>query len=131
MGPGPENRACAAKESEDDSRPVLTGVYLKIEDNRYEMASADGFRLAVARGQVENASQEVIELVVPGATIRELTRRPPSSEDVIQIQTNVQRSLACFKFRGHEMTSSLIQGTFPNYQQLIPQTHENLAEFPV
>jgi len=104
----------------DDSRPVLTGVHMKSDGPRLTLAAADGFRLAVADIQLEESPAETIEVIVPARALRELSRLIGDSTLPVEMRINPQRSQVLFEWDDVQMVSQLIQGTFPNYNQLIP-----------
>ena len=104
----------------DDSRPVLTGVHIKTEGSRLTMAAADGFRLAVADITLPEAPSESLEVIVPARALRELSRLVGESNEPVEMRVNPQRTQVLFAMTDVEMVAQLIQGTFPNYTQLIP-----------
>lgn len=104
----------------DDSRPVLTGVHIKTEGSRLTMAAADGFRLAVADITLPEAPSESLEVIVPARALRELSRLVGESNEPVEMRVNPQRTQVLFAMTDVEMVAQLIQGTFPNYNQLIP-----------
>lgn len=104
----------------DDSRPVLTGVHVKTDGTRLTMAAADGFRLAVADITLPESPSESIEVIVPARALRELSRLVGESNEPVEMRVNPQRTQVLFAMTDVEMVAQLIQGTFPNYNQLIP-----------
>ena len=104
----------------DDSRPVLTGVHFKTDATRLTLASADGFRLAVADITLGSAPSESIEVIVPARALRELARLLGDSNEAIEMRVNSGRTQVLFHLAETDMVAQLIQGTFPNYSQLIP-----------
>jgi DNA polymerase III subunit beta len=104
----------------DDSRPVLTGVHVKAEGTRLTFASADGFRLAVADLTLSAPPSEAIEIIIPARALRELARLIADATEPVEIRVNNQRTQVLFAMTDIEMVAQLIQGTFPNYNQLIP-----------
>ena len=104
----------------DDSRPVLTGVSMKSDDNRLTFAAADGFRLAVSDVQLETTPTEGFDLIVPARAMREVSRLIGEASEAIQVRVNQQQTQALFSLTDVELVAQLIQGTFPNYNQLIP-----------
>ncbi|MCO5202740.1 MAG: DNA polymerase III subunit beta [Chloroflexi bacterium] len=104
----------------DDSRPVLTGVHLKTDGTRLTMAAADGFRLAVADITLPESPSESIEVIVPARALRELSRLVGETNEPVEMRVNPQRTQVLFAMTDVEMVAQLIQGTFPNYNQLIP-----------
>ncbi|HEX6031038.1 MAG TPA: DNA polymerase III subunit beta [Tepidiformaceae bacterium] len=104
----------------DDSRPVLTGIHVKTDGSRLTFASADGFRLAVADVTLPNGPSENIEIIVPARAFRELSRLVGEANEPVEMRINSQRTQVLFAMTDIELVAQLIQGTFPNYSQLIP-----------
>ncbi len=111
----------------DDSRPVLTGVHLALEDRCMTLAAADGFRLAVHRLDMSDEQPERIEVIVPARALGELNRLLGDESESVQMMFNQAHSQVLFKLRNTELVAQLIQGAFPNYGQLIPQAHASRA----
>ena len=108
----------------DDSRPVLTGVHVKIAEDRLTLAAADGFRLAVFHVTTAEAPAETVEVIIPARELQELGRLLPDREEPVALEINAARSTALFRLSDVELTAQLIQGTFPAYDQLIPAQYQ-------
>ena len=104
----------------DDTRPVLTGVSFKTDGETLTLAAADGFRLAVADIALTNAPTEALDIIVPARALRELSRLMGDSDDTFVIRINNEKTKILFGRPDFEIVAQLVQGTFPNYQQLIP-----------
>jgi len=115
----------------EESRPVLTGVQTEFEGSKLTMAAADGFRLAVHRTTLAEPVKEKVAMIIPAKAYHELNRLMGADDQEIEITLNSQKSQVLFKLKGIEMVSQLIQGTFPNYSQLIPQTYGTKARIDV
>jgi len=118
----------------EESRPVLTGVDAQFEGGLLTLAAADGFRLAVYKLPVATSVSEKIEVIIPARTLAELNRLMADQEEPVEITINPNKSQAIFRLKNVELVSQLVQGTFPNYTQLIPQSYNtravvNIAEF--
>ncbi len=111
----------------DESRPVLTGVHTSIAGDTLTMAAADGFRLAVNKLALSTPVEEKIEAIIPARSYRELDRLLADHEGAVTVTFNTQRSQVLFQMKNVEMVSQLIQGTFPNYKQLIPERYDTRA----
>ncbi len=105
----------------DDSRPVLTGVDISVEDDILTFAAADGFRLAVRHLKLKKKVAEKQEVIVPAKALAELNRLLQDQEDPVQMTFNANRTQVLFKLKDVEMVAQLIQGTFPDYSRLIPK----------
>ena len=110
----------------EDSRPVLTGVHLDIEGSKMTLAAADGFRLAVRTIDLLEPVREKTSIIVPARTLSQIERLI-DGDDPVDIVVTTQRSQILFRLKNIEVVSQLIQGTFPNYSQLIPQERTTRA----
>ena len=110
----------------EDSRPVLTGVNVELEGDKITFAAADGFRLAVRTAQLLDPVGEKLSVIIPARTLNEVERLI-EGDDPVDIVITTQRSQAMFRLKNIEVVSQLIQGTFPNYSQLIPQERTTRA----
>jgi len=115
----------------EESRPVLTGVDAKFEGSKVTLAAADGFRLAVYTMPLAEAVSQTTEVIIPARTLAELNRLIAEQEEAVEITVNPDKGQAMFKLKNIELVSQLIQGTFPNYAQLIPQSHTTRATIGV
>ncbi len=107
--------------SRDETRPVLTGILLSVEGSTVKMVSTDSYRLAVKESLIEDGSLEDVQVVVPGKVMDEVSRLAPDSEEVT---LGVSDNQAVFMFGTTEFVARRIEGTFPNYRQLIPKESE-------
>ena len=115
----------------DDSRPVLTGVHTLMEDTELTLAAADGFRLSVHRLPLGQSVAERTEVIVPARALAEVNRLLADEEEPVQMMLNANRTQVLFRLKNVEMVAQLIQGTFPNYSQLIPSGHTSKATVSV
>jgi len=106
----------------EESRPVLTGVDAQFDGDLLTLAAADGFRLAVHKLPITVPVSEKTEVIIPARTLAELNRLAADEEEAIQITVNPNKSQILFRLKNIELVSQLLQGTFPNYTQLIPQS---------
>lgn len=106
--------------SKDESRPVLTGVLLNTTKDKLKMVATDSYRLAVCEIPVKKIEQE-IEVIIPARVLNELIK-------ILKEDQEVKISLAAnqinFNFSEVNLTSRLIEGQYPNYQQLLPERYE-------
>jgi len=111
----------------EESRPVLTGVNARFEENMLTLAAADGFRLAVFTMPLAAPVSQKAEVIIPARTLAELNRLMGDSEETVDITLNPNKSQILFRLKDIELVSQLVQGTFPQYTQLIPQTFSTRA----
>ena len=107
----------------EESRPVLTGVDAEFDGDLLTLAAADGFRLAVYKLSLATPVSQKTEVIIPARTLAELNRLITDQEEAVEITVNPNKSQALFRLKNVELVSQLVQGTFPNYAQLIPQSY--------
>ena len=111
----------------EESRPVLTGIQAEFDDDKLTLAAADGFRLAVRHASLLSPVSDKAAVIIPARALNELSRFLTDQEDPVEITLNQQKSQVLFRLKNIEMVSQLIQGSFPNYSQLIPQSYATRA----
>lgn len=116
--------------SSDDARPVLTGVLIEIQGGSMTMAAADGFRLSVRKAELANGVDRSVKVIIPAKALSELARIAGDDEETIQMILPSDRSQAIFRGRDFELVSQLIDGTFPDYQGIIPTSHTSRTILP-
>ncbi|MBA7662812.1 Beta sliding clamp [subsurface metagenome] len=107
----------------EESRPVLTGVDAEFDGDLLTLAAADGFRLAVYKLSLAAPVSQKTKVIIPARTLAELNRLMTDQEEAVEIMVNPNKSQALFRLKNIELVSQLVQGTFPNYAQLIPQSY--------
>jgi len=117
----------------EESRPVLTGVNAEFDGDLLTLAAADGFRLGVYKLPIATPVSQRTEVIIPARTLAELNRLM-GDEEAVDIMINPNKSQALFRLKNIELVSQLVQGTFPQYAQLIPQSYNtrvvvDVAEF--
>lgn len=103
--------------STDETRPFLTGVYVTAEEGAVRFVATDGGRLAVRSAPA--TVQGTLSVIVPGKAMHELVRLSAGSEGTVRI--GLVDNQAVFSLEGVRVTSRLVGGQFPNYQQVIPR----------
>ncbi|MFQ5825784.1 MAG: DNA polymerase III subunit beta, partial [Dehalococcoidia bacterium] len=111
----------------EDTRPVLTGIYVEFEGDSVTLEAADGFRLAVYKAPLATPVGEKSEIIIPARALAELNRFVPDQTEPVEVVVNAAKSQVLFRLKNLEMVSQLVQGTFPNYSQLIPQSYTTRA----
>ncbi len=106
--------------SNDTTRPALTGVYFNTFEGSLYLAATDGYRLA-ERKFIDKVSSEVMA-IVPAVSLQEVLRS--LSDDVTEIELLFDETQVRFRLGEIEITSKLIDGSFPDYRQLIPKQTE-------
>ncbi|MBW8010451.1 MAG: DNA polymerase III subunit beta [Chloroflexi bacterium] len=106
--------------STDDARPVLTGVLVTVEGDRITMAAADGFRLSVRHSKLAAPVKQPLQAVIPARALSELARIAGDSDEMVTMVIPPERGQVIFRLKDVELASQLIEGTFPEYEQIIP-----------
>ena len=109
--------------STDEARPVLMGVLIQVEKDKLTMAAADGFRLSVRKATLSAPASAPISVIVPARALTELARVASDGEETISMVTPKGRGQVVFHVKDIDVVSQLIDGTFPDYQQIIPRKH--------
>ena len=104
----------------DDTRPILTGALATFSDNSLTLAAADSFRLAVRSGELSGPSTGDFSVIVPARTLSELAKILPDGEEPVDIIVTPNRNQIVFRATDLHVVSRLIEGSFPNYRQIIP-----------
>ncbi len=107
--------------STDETRYILNGILIKITKNVITLVATDGKRLALYEQKINHAAEQDIRVIVPTKTIHELNRNLKSEGDLSLIMGNNQ---ILFDVGGVVIISRLIEGEFPDYQQVIPPSSE-------
>ncbi len=106
--------------SRDESRPVLTGILVHFEGSKLVMAATDSYRLSVKETELSGSGPE-LEAIIPARALQELARLAAGNDTV---ELGVQENHVVFSTGGVWLTSRRIDGQFPNYKQLLPETFE-------
>ncbi|MFW6268822.1 MAG: DNA polymerase III subunit beta [Bacillota bacterium] len=112
--------------SNNQSQPALTGALIQIEDDCLTMVSTNTYRLAYSENNIEleNFNQdnnEINNVIIPGDTLNELSRLLPKTEEKVTISLGTNHTN--FSFDKVNIISRLIEGQFPNYNQVIPNEY--------
>jgi DNA polymerase III subunit beta len=114
--------------SADETKQVLTGVHISVDEDGMEFAATDGHRLAV----VETANVESeqggktndkakFDVTVPGKALRELERMIQLNASAEPIAVKFDQGQLIVEWANQRLTSRLLEGQYPNYRQLIPK----------
>jgi DNA polymerase-3 subunit beta len=113
--------------SRDESRPVLTGILVRFEPGKLVMAATDSYRLSVKETDVDGETPD-FEAIVPAKALAELGRIAQAGDElVLGVHENNQ---VVFGSDGVWLTTRRIDGQFPNYKQLLPETFEHELSLP-
>ena len=112
--------------SRDESRPVLTGILVRFEGENLVMAATDSYRLAVKETSMSTPGPE-LDAIVPARALLELAR---VAQGASELRLGVQENQVLFASDGVVLTTRRIEGQFPNYRQLLPESFEHEVALP-
>lgn len=115
--------------SRDDMRPVLTGVFVSAAGREMTMVATDSYRLAVKRTELENDLGGELEANIPARALRELSRIL-SAEGAEEAAIALLPNQAVVEAGSITLTTRLIDGQFPNFRQLLPESYEHDVRLP-
>lgn len=115
--------------SRDDMRPVLTGVLVTAAAEEMTMVATDSYRLAVKRTALENGIGGELEANIPAKALRELGRIVAAVE-LDQVAVSLLPNQAVFRAGSILLNTRLIDGQFPNFRQLLPESYEHDVRLP-
>jgi len=107
--------------STDETKRILTGVHIKVDES-IEFAATDGHRLSVFNHELPEGDYAEFELTIPAKSLREIEKLCKNHEGAIAI--SFDRANLIFTTATKTVISRLLDGTYPNYRQLIPSRFE-------
>ncbi len=114
--------------SRDETRPVLTGVLVRLGPDGITMVATDSYRLAVRQTPLEAPPSDVSEAIVPARALTEVSRLVGVMKaDAVEIVLG--ESQALFRIGEMRLTSRVIEGQFPDHRQLVPDAFEHDVAF--
>jgi DNA polymerase III subunit beta len=116
----------ARSASRDESRPVLTGILVRFEAGKIVMAATDSYRLSVKETELSGDVPE-LEAIIPARALAELARIAQTGDTV---ELGVHENQVVFAADDVWLTTRRIDGQFPNYKQLLPETFEHELTLP-
>jgi DNA polymerase-3 subunit beta len=114
----------AGSASRDETRPVLTGILVSASEQELRMVATDSYRLSVKETRLESPLPSAFEVNVPARALQELARVVAGAEEK-QLTVSVLQNQVVFSLDGVILSSRLIDGQFPNYRQLLPDSFEH------
>jgi DNA polymerase III subunit beta len=115
--------------SRDDMRPVLTGTLVRASGRQMTMVATDSYRLSVKRSDLEAEVGGELEANVPARALRELARILVG-EEAETVEISLLPNQAVFAGGRVVLTTRLIEGQFPNHEQLLPESFEHDVRLP-
>ncbi len=113
----------AGSASRDETRPVLTGILVSASGRELRMVATDSYRLSVKETTLEADLSSAFEVNVPARALQELARL--THEDDASLGISVRQNQVLFEVGRSVLSSRLIDGQFPNYSQLLPESFEH------
>ena len=103
--------------SSDESRYILNGVLLSFKGGKLTVVATDGRRMALYENEVEFLKEAEGEFVLPTKAVNELLK---TLKDEGQVKIQITDNQAAFEFDNMVIVSKLLEGTYPNFRQVIP-----------
>jgi len=119
----------AGSASRDETRPVLTGILVSASGTEVRMVATDSYRLSVKETTLEASLTGSFEVNVPSRALQELSRIASHAEEQ-ELTVSVRQNQVVFVLGKVVLSSRLIDGQFPNYRQLLPETFEHELRIP-
>jgi DNA polymerase III subunit beta len=110
--------------SADEARPILTGVLVTVQGNQIGLEAADGFRLSVRKASLSDSASRPIKAVIPARALSELARIAGDGDQPLTMVVPPGRGQVIFRMKDVELASQLIEGTFPDLEQVIPRSYQ-------
>jgi DNA polymerase-3 subunit beta len=114
----------ARSASRDETRPVLTGILMSASGQELRMVATDSYRLSVKQTALESPLQGSLEANVPARALQELARIAQQAP-ADSLAVSVGQNQVIFELGDVVLSSRLIDGQFPNYRQLLPESVEH------
>jgi DNA polymerase-3 subunit beta len=108
----------------DESRPILTGVLARFDGSDLTLAAADGFRLSVRTLALPKPPPDPFSIIIPARALAELSRISSEQQDPVMVTVTPTRNQVIFVLTDVVLVSQLIDGNFPDYNQIIPKGRE-------
>ena len=112
----------------DEGRPVLTGVLIKIKGKELSMVATDGYRLSLRRMELDALVKEEVSVILPAKTLLEVARiiaEEKGQNGQISLGYTKEQNQVVFVFPDLELYSRVIEGEFPDFEKIIPETNNS------
>ena len=116
------NQVCFAAAT-DESRPVLTGVLTELGPGGITMVAADGYRLSVRTAELPAQGESTASVIIPARALQELARISADEQEPIRLILSSSRNQAFFRLSSVDLITQLVEGTFPDFRQIMPRGH--------
>jgi len=109
--------------STDEARPVLTGVLFTVQGNKVSLSAADGFRLSIRKAELSSPVVRPFSAIIPARALSELARIAADGDQTLTMTMPAGRGQVIFRMKDVELASQLIEGSFPDLEQVIPRSY--------
>jgi DNA polymerase III subunit beta len=114
----------ARSASRDETRPILTGILMSASEQELRMVATDSYRLSVKQTRLDSPLQGSLEANIPARALQELVRVAQQAQSTA-LTVSVGQNQVIFELDGVTLSSRLLDGQFPNYRQLLPESVEH------
>lgn len=108
--------------STQESRPILTGINFKINENIMEVTATDSYRLSKKRILLDNNVNDNIDIIIPSRNLNEIIKLISEEEDNMEI--HIFSNKVIFRIKNLIIMTRLINGNYPDTNKLIPEKFE-------
>lgn len=116
--------------SSDESRPNLQGVLMTINGAEMVMVATDGFRVSVRKAVLSTPASQSANIIIPARALTELARIAVDGEQTITMVVPPGRSQVIFHLKDAELSSTLLEGNFPDYKAILPRSFKTSTILP-
>jgi DNA polymerase-3 subunit beta len=113
--------------AQDESRPVLKAVNAIFKPKSVDFVSADGFRLTMACAPLERELPELMEALIPGAALQEVSRLAAKTDEPIAIAFSKNATQVMFEMGDTLLVANLVEGKFPDFNAILPKSFNTRA----
>ncbi len=106
--------------SRDESRAILTGVLITLEESLLKMVATDSYRLAITEAELETSQTQNFQAVISGSFLNEIASLSSTN---YPITLALAENQIVITYHNTVFINRRIEGTFPNYRQLLPETY--------
>lgn len=121
-------RRVARVVSKDESRAILTGVLITLEEKRLKMVATDSYRLAITETILSDTQADELQAVISGSFLQEIAALP-KTEDPVSLA--LAENQIVITYRDTVFINRRIEGNFPNYKQLLPDSYTTRVQLEV
>jgi DNA polymerase-3 subunit beta len=110
--------------AQDETKPILTGALMQLEDGSFTIVALDGYRLAIRKENV--VSDGKAQAVIPGRSLTEIMRTLSDGDEKVSV--NISRTHVMLDLGFTKIVSRLLEGDFIKYKQILPSSRESRVQ---